>query len=182
MTEQRVSLRYARAIFETAKQTGYMDTVYNDFSVISDYFRSSRELLVVLKSPVVQQWKKKRLLNELFNNLLNPLTMNFITLLTEKHRENFLPDVIAVYERLYLAEKNIIKAEITSARDFDEILRKKIVGELESKLNKTVIPSFRVDLKIKGGLMIRVEDWVYDASVRNQLNQLRTKLIEGKLV
>jgi F-type H+-transporting ATPase subunit delta len=182
MTEQRVSLRYARALFETAKGAGSIDTVYKDFSTISGYFSVSRELLTVLKSPVVQTWKKKQLFKELFSNIVSELTYNFLVLLTEKQRENFLPDIIAYFEKLYLTEKNIIKADITTARDIDDTLRGKIVGELETKLSKTVIPSFKVDSLIKGGLMIRVEDWVYDATVRNQLNQLRTKLIEGKLV
>ncbi|GAB1372526.1 ATP synthase F1 subunit delta [Candidatus Kapaibacterium sp.] len=182
MTEQRVSLRYARAVFDTAKKTGFVDTVYNDFNIISSYFKVSRDLIVFLKSPVIQGWKKKQLLKELFSGKINELTFNFIILVTEKQRENFLPDIIAVYERLYFKEKNIVKAEITTSRELDENMKLKIKNELESKLIKTIIPSFKIDADLKGGITIRVDDWVYDASVRNQLIQLRNTLIEGKLV
>jgi F-type H+-transporting ATPase subunit delta len=182
MTEQRVSLRYARALFETAKSAGFIDEVYKDFATISEYFAASKELITVLKSPVVQSWKKKQLLKELFSSALNEITFNFIILLTEKSRENFLPDIIAVYEKLYFQEKNIIRADISTAYNIDENLRNKIISELENKLKKTVIPKFKVDSLLKGGLMIRVDDWVYDASVRNHINQLRNQLIEGKLI
>lgn len=182
MTEQKVSLRYARALFDTAKITESIDTVYNDFLLISQYFVISKELSVVLRSPIIQNWKKKQLMTELFQKNVSELTYNFLLLLTEKQRESFLIDIISYYERLYLADKNTIKAYITSAREIDDSLKNKIVSEFENKLSKKIIPNFKIDPAIKGGITVRVDDWVYDASVRNQLNQLKNKLIEDMLV
>lgn len=182
MTEQRVSLRYAKAVFELAKSVGTIDIVYKDFSVISDYLKASGELLKVMKSPVVKSWRKKQLLQELFGSLISQLSLTFILLLADKNRENFLPDILASYEKMYLSEMNIIKAVITTARELDDTLKAKIISELTTRLEKTIIPTYKVEPSIKGGIMIRVEDWVYDATVRNQLSQLRTTLIEGKLV
>ncbi len=182
MTEQRVSLRYAKAIFDTAKIAGSIDLVYNDFLKISEYLNISGELLAVLKSPVITSWRKAELFKNLFNSLVSELTYDFLMLLVEKERENYIPDIISVYERLYFKEKNIIKADVTTSREMDDVLKEKILSKLSSKLSKTVIPTFKVDPLIKGGIMIRVEDWVFDATIRNQLALLRTRLIEGKLV
>lgn len=182
MTEQRVSLRYAKAVFELAKNTGNIDIVYKDFSVIYDYLRASGELLKVMKSPVVKSVRKKELLKEIFGSLISQLSLTFILLLADKNRENYLPDILSSFERMYHSEMNIIKAEITTSREIDNSLKTKIINELTSKLDKTIIPTYKVESAIQGGIMIRVEDWVYDATVRNQLSQLRTKLIEGKLV
>src|SRR5690606_118025 len=100
MKEQRVSLRYARALFETAKSTNSIEEVHKDFFLISEYIASSRELMVVLKNPIIQNWKKKKLLNELFKENVSKLTDNFLMLLTEKERINFLSDIIDYFERL----------------------------------------------------------------------------------
>lgn len=182
MTEQRVSFRYAKAVFELAKSAQIIDIVYNDFITVSRYLNESGELLKVLKSPIIKTWRKKNLLKELFQNILSELSYNFIILLADKNRENFLPDIISSFEKMYNLEKKISKAEITTSRELDDNIKSKILSELTSKLSMTIIPTYKVVPDIKGGIMIRVEDWVYDASVRNQLAKLKTRLIEGKLV
>lgn len=182
MTEQRISLRYAKAVFELSKSAGTIDTVYKDFSLVNDYLKSSKELLKTLKSPVVRTWQKKNLLKEIFQSNLSELSFTFIMLLADKGRENYLVDIIASFEKMYFSEKNIIKADVTTSREMDELLRAKIVSELTTRTKKSIIPTYKVDESIKGGIVIRVDDWVYDASVKNQLSRLRTKLIEGKLV
>jgi F-type H+-transporting ATPase subunit delta len=182
MTEQRVSFRYAKAVFDLAKSAHNIDTVYKDFMIIRDYLNQSSELLRVLKNPIVKTWQKKNLFKELFKDILSELSYSFIILLAEKNREDLLSDILFSFETMYNTEMNICKADITTSRDLDSELKSKIISELTSKLNKTIIPKYLVEPKIKGGIMVRVEDWVYDASIRNQLSRLRTKLIEGKLV
>ncbi|MBX3043826.1 MAG: ATP synthase F1 subunit delta [Candidatus Kapabacteria bacterium] len=182
MTEQRVSLRYAKAVYETALAAGTLDTVYNDFIAIGKVLNQSQLLRTMLKSPVIKTWKKKNVFKELFSNMISELSFNFIQLIADKEREFLLKDIIASFDKLYLAKMNIIKADIVTSREVDETLRTKILTELSRRLEKTVIPTFKVDESIIGGIMIRVEDWVYDASVQNQLAKLRNQLIEGKLI
>ncbi|MDX9791030.1 MAG: ATP synthase F1 subunit delta, partial [Candidatus Kapabacteria bacterium] len=172
MTEQRVSLRYARAIFETAKLAGVIDNVYNDFKTINNYLNTSGELSAIMKSPVIKTWKKKEIIKELFSGIVSEMSYNFLQLIAEKQRENFILDIISSYESIYLQEKNIIKADIITARELNDVLKTKILSELSSKLQKQIIPNFKIEPDIKGGLMVRIEDKIYDASVKNQLARL----------
>lgn len=181
MTEQRVSFRYAKAVFDLAKSTNLIDSVYKDFRVIRSYLNESGELIKVLKSPIVKTWRKKNLFKELFGDVLSEFTNNFLILLTEKNRENFLPDIIFSFETMYNVEMNISKVDITTSREIDSDLRTKIISKLTSRLDKTIIPTYKVEPNMIGGIKIRVEDWVYDASVSNQLSRLRAKLIQEKL-
>jgi F0F1-type ATP synthase delta subunit len=43
----------------------------------------------------------------------------------------------------------------------------------------TVVPDYTIDSKIKGGLKVQIDTWVYDASISNKLNALYTKLTTG---
>lgn len=181
MTEQRVSLRYAKALFDTSKAAGNLDTIYKDLELIGNYISLSREFFTVLKSPVIKNWKKKELFKELFSSNVSDMTFNFLIILADKSREVLIPDIISVFENLYLTEKNIIKAEIITSRAIDEALKDKIIKELEKKISKTIIPVYKVDESLKGGIMFRIDNVVYDATVRNQLNRLKDTLIEGKI-
>ena len=46
------------------------------------------------------------------------------------------------------------------------------VGQIEPLLEEKVEP------ELLGGLVVRIGDWVYDASVRTRLDEIRNQLIE----
>ena len=50
--------------------------------------------------------------------------------------------------------------------------------ELRAKFGREPVLSVRVDPDLLGGLVVRVDDWVYDGSVRARLERIRHQLIE----
>jgi F0F1-type ATP synthase delta subunit len=38
------------------------------------------------------------------------------------------------------------------------------------------LSEYKVDISLKGGLKIKISDWVFDASIQNQLNKLKITL------
>ena len=71
-----------------------------------------------------------------------------------------------------------VQATLTTAEEFEDSTRAKISDRLSSVLGKQVSLSAVVDPEIIGGMVVRVGDTVYDASVANQLNQVRAKAIK----
>ncbi|MGE5846338.1 MAG: F0F1 ATP synthase subunit delta, partial [Ignavibacteria bacterium] len=57
--------------------------------------------------------------------------------------------------------------------------KKRLKEKLESLLNKKVGFSFETDKSLVGGFIAQVNDTVYDASLKHQLDLLRTQLLEG---
>ncbi len=180
MTEQRVSVRYARSILEIAKQENITDTVLEDFHTIMKMIKSSRELQNLIHSPVVQYWKKKKAFTEIFEPAVSKLTMKFINLLAEKRREKLIPSIIIQYTNLYNVLNGRLPVEIFSAIELSDEIKNKIIEKMKEKTGKTVLTSFKVDPSLKGGLLVKVDDWVFDASVKNQLEILFEKLANGQ--
>lgn len=180
MTEYKVSNRYARALLETAREEKVLDEVFSDFKTIDDVVSQSRELQVFIKSPIVQFWKKKKVFTELFGPFVSKLTMSFILLLANKRREALLLSIMEQFITQYNVLKNRLPVKIFSAVELNEDVRKKVVMKLESTTGKTVLPDFQLDESIKGGIVVRIDDWVFDASVRNQLEVLFKKLATGQ--
>ncbi len=176
MNEQKVSSRYARALLEIARKEGITEKIYSDLKYIRHTIEQSRELKTLTFSPVIQFWRKKKIYEELLTGKVQTLTMNFIILLTDKRRESLLPDICYQYEVQYDELNNILPIEIESAIELSDDIKNKITKKIEKNTNKKVISDFRINKSMKGGLLVKIRDWVYDASLKNQLEILFKKL------
>src|SRR5579885_2882891 len=87
---RRIASRYALALIGLADERKVLDKVAEDMHSIYDVLHDSRELRVVLRSPVVVIDKKLHILTEIFSKRLTPETMAFMTLLVKKGRSEYL--------------------------------------------------------------------------------------------
>jgi F-type H+-transporting ATPase subunit delta len=181
MANLRIAKRYAKALFEIAEETKKLEKITNDVVFIDSLIRSSRELQLFLKSPIIKEDKKREVLKEIFSDSrVDPVTLKFIMLLVEKKREDILHDIVKVYQQIYDEKMGIVSAEVVAAVEVGERLKKKIEQKiLELTGAKKVKASYRVDPSIIGGIVIRVGDTVYDASIRRRIQLLREQLIYG---
>ena len=182
MTESKVSLRYAKSLLDITDPLGTSEVIQKDFAYIIKTIKSSRELASLFKSPIIQNWKKKKILQEIFETSISKLTFDFLMLVTDKHREKLIYSIIQQFDNLYNIKNNRIIVKITSANEIDELLKVKILQKVQVLLNKVVLPEFSVVPSLQGGIQIQVEDWVFDASIARQLEMLRKNLIEGKSI
>jgi F-type H+-transporting ATPase subunit delta len=182
MTEQRVSNRYASALLDTAEQEGITDQVYNDFLLIKSTFRLSHELRAMTASPIFQQWRKKKIYEELFTGRVSQLVLKFLILLLDKRRGELIPSIIIQFQNQYNILKNRLQVEISSAIELNDEIKGKIIEKLTIMTQKTILPEFNVNPSLKGGVLVRIEDWVYDATIKNQLDILLKSLSEGEVV
>ncbi|MCX7909061.1 MAG: ATP synthase F1 subunit delta [Ignavibacteria bacterium] len=179
MAEQRVSYRYAKALFETSCEEKCEEVVYNDFMIISKILTFVPELVSIARKPLVSPFRKKRLYQEVFSEKISETTLKFILFLVDKERDYLLKDIIAQYQKLYFAYKNLLPVEIYFPRDFEDSLKHKIIHKLEEITGKKVIPKFIIDPKILGGFKVKIEDWVFDATLKNKLLSLYKELVSN---
>lgn len=179
MTEQRVSSRYADAILDTAKQDKLEDNVYEDFNYILNVINASKDFKTVLKSPIIYHWQKKNIFKDLFEEKISPLAFKFMLLLIDKKREALLDSIIKNYFAKYDELKNRLRVDVVSASDLDDSIKSKINTKLEDYTKKTIICNYRTNKDLKGGLQIKIDDWVFDASIRSQLELLRQRLADN---
>ncbi len=179
MTEQRVSYRYAKAIIETAESEKITDLLYNDFLYVRNICNSSHELTTMVKSPVVHDRDKVKIFKELFENKINSVTLNFLNFLIEKGRANYTLDIIVQYEELYNKLNNKIKVDITTAVELDEEAKNNIVKKIAENTGQTILSKFIVSKDIDGGLLVKIHDWVYDATLKSQLKNLYNTLAQN---
>ena len=68
-------------------------------------------------------------------------------------------------------------AGVTLAREPDKALQESVRAKLSEVFGKEVIPHFRADPTILGGLILRMGDRIIDGSIRRKMAALRRQLL-----
>ena len=93
---EEIAQVYARSLFEVAKEQGKLDVVHDQTGEFADALQANRDLQVFLVSPCVSTEEKKRGLQSAVSDA-DPVVLNFLELLVEKHR---MPVVFRIRRQL----------------------------------------------------------------------------------
>lgn len=181
MYESAITVRYAKALFSLAKEKNLLAPLKNDVELISDVCSKSAQFNLLLKSPVVVTSEKIRLMGLIFREKINELSMNFLALLTRNKREIYIQRICLNVLALIREEKNIKTAVLTTAQTVDEKVLQKAERVLEKELDAKVELTGRVNPNIIGGIVLRIDDKQYDASVATQLKKLKQQMLKTQL-
>ena len=173
MRPTRVANRYAKSLLQLAIQKNVIDEVYTDMNTISDAIVDSRELDLLLKSPIIKSDKKGIILNQIFDGKISKLSAEFMNILVRKKREGILEVVADEFEMLYKNHKNITVAEVKTATPLDEALRAEIMEVVKKMAPNQVELKEIIDSEIIGGFIIKVGDQQVDASVLRKLTEYK---------
>ena len=179
MTSIRVARRYAAALMATAAGADQLRVIGEDLERIDAVLRGSRELVMVLKSPVISSGKKTAVLDAIFGTRLSDMTKVFLRLLVAKGREDHLSDIIVQFRALRDLREGTIAVDVVSAVALTPAQQRELTRELASYTQKQVRLGFRLDPAIRGGMIVRLGDTVLDGSLRRQLERLRDQLADG---
>jgi F-type H+-transporting ATPase subunit delta len=172
---EEIAAVYARSLFEVAKEHDKLDVVRDQLGAFVDALNETRELQVFFFSPYFSTQEKKDGLERAVSDA-DPVVLNFLQLLIEKHRTPVIFRVRADYERMWEEENKLLPVEITSAVELDEAIVKQLGDRISEQTGRQVELSSRVEPDILGGIVVRVGNSVLDASVRNRLQQLRRQV------
>ncbi|SRR5581483_3854443 len=175
----RVAVRYAHALMGLAEEMKLLDKIAEDFRDIEQTLRGSRELRLVLTSPIIAPDQKRNILSEVFAKRSSDLTMKFIALLIEKGRSEYLFATAEEFLAMLDAKRNILRAKIQSASPLTEKERMELEAKLERMTGKRIHAEFTIDPSLRGGFVARMGDAMVDASLRHQLELLREQFLEG---
>ena len=169
--------RYAKALYKFALEKGETKAIYELSKRVIDAFRENPDLQKVLSNPFISDEDKEKLLlsaagekNEIFDQ--------FVKLILSQKRVEFANAMMLAYRDIYRIENHISQAKITTAVKLDEARMKKL-RDLVTKAFKDRELEFSeaIDPSLIGGFVIDVDSVRMDASLSNELEQLRQTLL-----
>jgi len=179
MKNLRVARRYAVALMESAEHQKSIDAIAKDLDLVGKTLHDSRDLQLLVASPVISSAKKRAVFDALFGSRVGAEALRFIYLLISKTRESILPDVISQFKELQDEKAGITNVEVRTVLELNYAQEKDLRARLERIIGKKVRLLFVTDTKIKGGLVVRIGDTVLDASVSHQLERMRALFSGG---
>jgi F-type H+-transporting ATPase subunit delta len=181
MSQRTVARRYAGALYEEAREAGVVEAVDDDVLMLRETLESNGELARFFESPVIPQEKKDDVVRELLSDRVEDLTLRFLRLLIRKDRETMTKPILDQYQSLRDDQRGILDAHVAVARPLADEDREAITETLEEKTGKSIRLHVEEDKELIGGIIIRIGDRVYDASVRNKLTNLHDRMRESSL-
>lgn len=171
----RAAVRYAKALLESAEALNIQELIYGDMKSVYDTIQGSRELQVALQSPVIKVEDKQQILQKIFADS-NELTQSLIQTLAANKRTELLSGVSQSFLELYKERKGIVDAVVITAVAMTPEIENKILDKIKSMTgSETITIKNEINPEILGGFILRVGDIQYDASIRNQFQNLKNK-------
>ena len=179
MTEGSLSRRYAKALFQLARDEGQEDNIGREIEQFFTAYGSS-ELQPVLTNPTFGLQSRKNILAQVTKiQQLAPLTVHFLSLLLDRVRLPYLPGIVNCYRRLLNEARGRVEAKVVGASPLAPALVERLREVMRGVSGKEVILHEQNDPALIGGLVIELEGKVYDGSVRTQLEKMKQRIARG---
>jgi F-type H+-transporting ATPase subunit delta len=170
---------YAQAVLGAAEKAEATESVLEELEAfVSQVVDPNPEFEEFLRSGIISRETKEHVLQKTLAERIDPLVLRFLMVLNQHHRLDVLKAVVAVAREIDDRRRGRIPVEVTSAVPLNGELSGRIRDRLQTVLEKEPILTSRVDPGVMGGLVLRIEDSVYDGSLATQLRNLREQILQ----
>lgn len=175
MKSTKVAGRYAKALLDLAIEQKKVESVVGDMHFLLQTSKEARDFQLLIDSPIINSDKKIAIFKLVFEQF-EEITMSFVELITKNRREDYLPAIAAEFDAQVKAYKGIVPITLTSAVALEQSTKDKILAKVQSSIEGTLEVTEVIDASLIGGFMVKMGDTQIDASVSNQINNLKQRL------
>ena len=175
---------YARALYESAKETGAnaasLDLIQTQMDSFAELLDQSSDLRKILFGPVVTSKDKVSVVDAIsLKANYTKLLQQFLSLLAQKERLVALPAVRDAFTAVRLEAEGGVSGRLVSAEPMAEADVKSLSEAFSKKLGKKVAFRVSTDPTLLAGIKVIVSGTTYDGTLKAQLQQLRDVVVSG---
>lgn len=181
MADGSLARRYARALIEVGREEGRIDRLAQDIDTFVQTLDLGDAMLRrVLVNPGLTTLERRGVLDAVLARItLDPYVANFLKILVDKNRFEHLDEIALAYRQMADEAANRVRATVVTARSLDASMADRVRGSLAASTGKDIVLTQQVDPSILGGMVVRIGDKVYDASVRARLDSIEAALLRA---
>ena len=165
---------YAKAMFDAAQELGKIETIKNDFNTVYSSMLADKDVLSFFTSAFVDGNIKIGILKKVYGERIAEETFNLLSILIERDLINILVAIIVEYENLCNEYYNILSTEIIASSEIENI--EALKSSIRNMVDKDVHFTVEIDESIMGGIIVQIDDVIYDYSVRRLLDNVKNSL------
>ena len=172
---------YATALGDAAASAGVGDVLDELASFLDDVLEAQPEFHSILVGMAVGRDQKVAMIERVVGPVGTAVLTSFLTTLARHERLDLLPLVLEEARLIEDTRGGRKSVQVTSSQPLDPETLESIRASLDSALPFTPILDTQVDSSLIGGLVIQIENTVYDSSLRTRIKQLRDRMRERSL-
>lgn len=177
---EKVARVYAEALLSEAwKQHQGVEILEDLDMLLGKVFRANPQLEEFLVGNAVGQEQKAEVIKSAFEGRAPELLVNFLNVLNDRDRLGLLRSIATLYRQLLDERLKQLRIRVRSAVPLAEEYLERLRRGVRELYQREPILETAVDPDVLGGLEVRVGDWLYDGSVRTQLENLQDQIIES---
>jgi F-type H+-transporting ATPase subunit delta len=167
---------YAQSLIELAGDSAAVSTG-QELADIHQILVENKSFRLYLVDPGISIEAREATIKSIFGGRASQLVVNFLGLLNSKNRLRLLDEVIAAYRHLLDTKLGRVQATLTVASALSPADLAEVQSRVSKALGKTATLEQKVDDGIIGGMVLRVDDKIIDASVRQQLKAMKASFL-----
>jgi F-type H+-transporting ATPase subunit delta len=177
MSQSQITVRYAKALLALAKEQNVLSEIRENAATLRNLINTTPELKDFFEIPIIKPSLKIEIINKSFKDSFQPIMMSFLRLIVKNNREHFLPLILLAFEDLYKKDNRIKSVMLTTPKPVTDKTRTLITDYISKEFNIKIELTEKVNDKLIGGFILRIEDQQINASVLNHLNKIRSELL-----
>jgi F-type H+-transporting ATPase subunit delta len=167
---------YAQALFQIARAEGALEQVEDELFRFARMLENENRLREALSDISLPPEHRAKMVEELLGKKASPHTVNIISFLVQQGRARDLPKIIDSLVQLAAEERERAVAEVRTAVPLDDEDREKLLKAITRATGKHVDLKVIIDPDVIGGLLVRVEDQVFDGTVKRRLQLAKERI------
>lgn len=170
---------YAEALLGVAENAGQTTAILEQFdSLVADVLDRYPQLERMLASGMVSAEEKSQLLDRVLGAQAEPIFLRFLKVVSRHGRLGLVRVIHRQAHVLYRQRLGQVEVEVTTAAPLDEAAAERIRAAVRRLVAGEPVLARRVRPELLGGMVVRVGDTIYDASVARQLESMRQQMID----
>lgn len=173
--EHNVAKRYARALFELAKEQGEADRIGEELRAVADAL-GEPETAEFLRHPSIGAVEKLAVLDKALDGRVSEPVLRTLHLMVKRGRAAALAALSGHYDRLADEDAGRVTAIVYTPMPLTEQQAEEIAAHYGKLTGKHVRVKNEINKELLGGMQVRIGDRLYDASLSAKLARLKKQL------
>lgn len=167
---------YSDALFQVAQENNTLDSTNDELSELATIFEGNQDFLKFLSTPVISADEKKKVLSKLFKDKVSENTFNFLCILTDKRRIQYIGKIASEFKDEYNNVNGILEVTVTTSAPLKKELALKLTEKLTSVTGKKIRLIEKVEPDILGGIILSYGNTQLDSSIKSKLSSIHSQI------
>jgi len=176
---EHIATVYAGALLGATEKAGQTADVLDQFdSLVADVLDGHPQLERIFASGMVSSEEKSQILDRVLGAQALPVFLRFLKVVSRHGRLGLVRAIHRQARVLYRKRLGQVDVEVTTAAPLDEAAAERLRAAVRRLVEGEPVLERRVEPELIGGMVVRVGDKIYDASVARQLESMRQQMID----